>query len=122
MAQIRVRPSKPMSALGAVVGFFFIIFGIGFTRQMWTAKDNPPWFVKIFPIVWTLIAASICIYHLSNLFRDRGVADRIVDTDESDSPLFRTEQRLKDLSNLRAKNLITEEEYQERRTVILNET
>jgi putative oligomerization/nucleic acid binding protein len=89
---------------------------------MWMAKDNPPWFVKIFPIVWTLIAASICIYHLSNLFRERGVADRVVETDQSDSTLSRTEHRLKELSDLRAKNLITEEEYQQRRTAILNET
>jgi hypothetical protein len=112
-----------MSALGAVIGLFFIIFGIGFTRQMWTAKDNPPWFVKIFPIVWTVMAVSICIYHLSNLFRTRGVADRIIDTDhsDSDSPLQRTEHRLKQLSDLRAKNLITDEEYQQRRTAILDE-
>ena len=118
---MRVRPSKPMSALGAAVGFFFIIFGIGFTRQMWTAKDNPPLFVKAFPIVWTCIAASICIYHVTNLVRQRGVADRVVDTDDSDSPLSHTEHRLKQLSDLRAKNLITEEEYQQRRKAILDE-
>jgi len=110
-----------MSALGAVVGFFFILFGIGFTREMWTAKDNPPWFVKIFPIVWTLIAASIFVYHVANLLRQRGVADRVVDTGESVSPFRGTEHRLKELSDLRAKNLITEEEFQQRRTAILNE-
>ena len=118
---MRVRPSKPSSAIGAVVGLFMIFFGIGFTRQMWAAKDNPPLFVKAFPIVWTCIAASICIYHLTNLIRRRGVADRIVETDQSDSALSRTEQRLKELSDLRAKSLITEEEYQQRRTAILND-
>ncbi len=111
-----------MSALGAVVGFFFIIFGIGFTREMWSkTPENAPWFAKVFPIVWTCIAASICIYHVTNLVRQRGVADRVVDTDESVSPLSRTEHRLKELSDLRAKNLITEEEYQQRRKAILDE-
>ena len=121
MARMRVRASKPASAIGALVGLFMIFFGIGFTRQMWTAKDNPPLFVKAFPIVWTCIAASICIYHVTNLIRQRGVADRVVDTDDSDSPLSRTEHRLKELSGLRAKSLITEEEYQQRRAAILND-
>ena len=121
MAQMRVRPSKPMSALGAAVGAFMVVFGIGFTRQMWAARDNPPWFVKIFPIVWTAIAATICIYHLTNLFRRGGVAHDIVDTDGAVSPLGRTEARLSELSQLRAKKLITDEEYQARRTAILDE-
>jgi hypothetical protein len=109
-----------MSALGLALALFMIIFGIGFTREMWT-QPNAPWFVKAFAIFWTLGVASVCIYHVANLFRRRGVADRIVDTDSSDSSPRRTEDRLHELSNLRAKNLITEEEYQQRRTAILNE-
>jgi hypothetical protein len=109
-----------MSALGAIIGLVFIVFGIGLTRQIW-AQPNAPVFVKAFPILWTAIAVSICIYHVINLFRQRGVADRVVDTDGSGATLHRTEQRLRELSGLRTKNLITEEEYQRRRTEILNQ-
>jgi flagellar motor component MotA len=120
MAQMRVRPSKPASIMGVVIGAAFIVIGITMSRQTF-ADAKAPWFGKFFVILWTVMAAAIFTYHATNLIRRRGVADRIVDTDQPDSPLGRTENRLKELSDLRAKNLITEEEFQNRRTQILNE-
>jgi hypothetical protein len=120
MAQMRVRPSKPASVMGAVIGAAFIVIGITMSRQTF-ADAKVPWFRKFFMVLWTVMAAAIFTYHVTNLIRRRGVADRIVDTDQSDSPLGRTEHRLKELSDLRAKNLINEEEYQNRRIQILNE-
>jgi hypothetical protein len=49
-----------MSALGMAIALFMIIFGIGFTRQMWT-EANAPWFAKALAIFWTLGVASFCI-------------------------------------------------------------
>ena len=121
MARMRVRPSKPVSAIGLVVGLFMIYFGIGFTRQTWAVKDKAPGFVMVFPIFWTAIIVVFCVYHLANLLRRRGAAETVVETDHSDAPVRRSEQRLNELSDLRAKNLITEEEYQQRRTTILNQ-
>ena len=117
--KFRVRPSKPASAVGMVIGLVFIAIGIGFSIH--TFSQPVPWFAKAFCVLWTLLAAAITAYHALNLFSRRGIAHEIVDTDESGSSLRLTEQRLADLSSLRAKQLITEEEYQKRRTAILDD-
>jgi hypothetical protein len=106
--------------MGAVIGAAFIVIGITMSRQTF-ADAKVPWFGKFFMVLWTVMAAAIFTYHVTNLIRRRGVADRIVDTDQPDSPPHRTEDRLKELSDLRAKNLISDQEYQNRRTQILNE-
>jgi hypothetical protein len=80
MAQMRVRPSKPMSALGALVGLIFVVVGIFFSIRVFSL--GAPLAAKAFSIGWTLVGTGHCVYHLANLFSRRGAAHNIVDTDK----------------------------------------
>lgn len=64
----RVTPSKPASALGALVGGVFIVVGI--CVSIYIFRTNVPWFAKGFAVLWTLIAAGVCIYHCVSLRKD----------------------------------------------------
>ena len=115
----RVRPSKPMSALGLIVGIVFVCIGV---------------FVAIpgagaFGVFWTLIALAITGYHAVNLFSERGVAHEVVEFDTSPSarsepsvpPTTSPEQRLTLLEELKRKGLPNDEEYEEQRKRILDD-
>jgi len=80
MAQMRVRPNKPMSAFGALLGAIFIVVGIFFSVHVFSL--GAPLAAKAFSIGWTLVATGHCVYHLTNVFSRRGAAHNIVDTDK----------------------------------------
>ncbi len=105
----RRRPSKPASVMGVVVGGLFIVLGV--TQVMPMAGG--------FGIIWTLMAVGITATHAFNLFSKGGVA-----TDEVEFKVERTgdfEERLRKLERLRQDGLLTEQEYQQKRTEILGQ-
>lgn len=115
----KIRPSKPASALSLLMGIGFICFGIFFVLPH----------AGLFGIVWVLAAAGITVYHAVNLFSDSGIATEVVDfespkqnhTSSGISSKTPIETRLSELANLKSKRLISEKEYQEKRSRILDD-
>lgn len=113
----RVRPSKPMSAVGMIAGIVFI--GIGLFVAIPEAGA--------FGVFWTLIAVAITGYHAFNLFSEQGVANEVVDFETSSPnpgptpPILSPEERLTQLETLKQKGLLSGEEYAEQRKRILGD-
>ena len=113
----RVRPSKSASLLGMVVGGIFTVVGV-------TVVINIGWF----GIIWTLIALGITIGHAVNFFGKRGISEWDVEVQTSEQRVTNRgpepenfESRLRRLERLKAEGLITEDEYLQKRSEILNE-
>lgn len=105
MSRMRVKPSKSQSVIGFFVGFVFIFIGIGTLSK-----------TGFFGIFWTLMAVVITVMHGINAFSEKGISTMTI---EDDFPSNNTESRLKKLESLRSQNLITLEEYEEKRKEIL---
>jgi len=118
--KVKVKPSKPSSLFGMIMGIIFVL--IGLFMAIPTAG--------IFGIFWTLIAVVITCYQAYNFFSDKGVAswevniDDGVDEQKNDHSISASgdfEIRLRKLNRLREDGLITEEEFRKKREEILRE-
>ena len=113
----QVRPSKPASAIGIVVGAVFV--GIGVFVVIPGAG--------LFGVIWTLLALVGTGYHAANVFSEHGVAHEVVEFDTSSqaeqqaSATASPEQRLSNLDKLKQQELVSDQEYTEHRTRILDE-
>ena len=113
----QVRPSKPASAIGMIVGAVFV--GIGVFVVIPGAG--------LFGVLWTLLALVGTGYHAANVFSEQGVAHEVVEFDTSSqagrqaSATASPEQRLSKLDKLKQQGLVSEEEYTEQRTRILDD-
>lgn len=113
----RVRPSKPASAIGMIVGAVFV--GIGIFVVIPGAG--------LFGVFWTLLALLGTGYHAANVFSEHGVAHEVVDFDTSSqaerlaSATASPEQRLSKLDELKRQGLVSEAEYAEQRKRILDD-
>ncbi|TFB22859.1 hypothetical protein E3U55_06370 [Filobacillus milosensis] len=112
----RVKPGKSQSMLGMIVGVAFVFIGI-------TQISN----FGAFGIIWTLIAVAITGYHAVNVFSNKGVATYEVDVQgESKSPTQQQtgsedyESKLRQLHRLKEDNIISEEEYNEKKEELLS--
>jgi hypothetical protein len=107
----RVRPSPGTALFGGIVGLVFV--GIG----VFVAIPH----AGLFGVFWTLVAAAITAAHFYNAFSSRGIATEIIDASGTESLQGPTpEERLRTLEDLRSKGLITPEEYEQRRSAIIN--
>jgi len=79
--RIGVRPSKPMSLLGMIVGAIFVVLGLVFVLPN----------LGIFGLAWTAIAVVITIYHGYNFFSSRGVSTYEVNIEPTRSDRSRRE-------------------------------
>lgn len=125
--RIRVKPSKGQSFFGFIVGIIFCM--IGFIVVVPT--------FGVFGLFWTFIAIAITTINAFNAFSNKGVASHEFIIDDIDttrdfsagspSPTFSTpaapsaKDRLVELQNLYDKNLITYDEYEEKRKKIIDE-
>lgn len=110
--QVRVRPGRGQSAVGAVVGVVFVLLGV----FMVIPAFGP------FGVFWTLIATVITAVNLLNAFSQRGVASCRIEIDEADAPEEEPiERRLERLRGLYEQRLISEEEYQKKKAELLKE-
>ncbi len=117
---IKVKPSKPASLFGMIVGIVFVFIGL------FVVIPN----AGMFGVFWTLIAVGITGFQAYNFFGDKGVASWEIDIDtganaetnnQSTSVSGDFETRLRKLNRLKEDGLITEEEFQKKREEILRE-
>ena len=120
--RVRVKPSKGQSLAGFFMGFIFC--GIGF-------------FVIVplmgpFGFIWTLVAVIITVIHGVNAFSDKGIASHEITIEDELNETFNRnqnhveyrktpEERMNELQSLLDKGMITQEEYQRKRSQILEE-
>jgi uncharacterized YccA/Bax inhibitor family protein len=112
--RVRVKPSKGMSLLTVVGGILMLVFVVGRGLPM---SDG-------FGVVWIFFLLAIIAYHAFNAFSDRGAATQEIDVEGFEpKPLAggNAADRLEHLESLRAKNLITEEEYRKKRAEIIEQ-
>ena len=122
MPRIRTRPSKANAVFGVVTGSIMVGIGIFVAIPIFGT----------FGIFWTLFAVAITGYNAFLAFSDQG-ADREVYVDNMDQgtqitsrPLYppknnETASRLRELEALRSQSLISDEEYAEKRSEILQD-
>ncbi len=113
MTRYRVKPSKPASALGMVVGVAFVGIGLFVAIPTFGA----------FGVFWTLVAVAITVFNAINVFSESGVAG--TEIIEDDGPLgaeqLPFDERLRRLEQLRKDGLVSDEEYQRKRAELLGE-
>lgn len=116
--RIRVKPSKPASLLGMIVGLIFVL--IGFVMVIPAAG--------LFGVFWTLVAIAMTVFQAYNFFGDDGVASWEIEDEgyfeERDRPPAAGhdfEIKLRKLHRLKEDGLITEEEFLKKREEILRE-
>ncbi|KAA0548380.1 SHOCT domain-containing protein [Bacillus sp. BGMRC 2118] len=108
----RVKPSKGASLLGVIVGVIFIFIGI---TQVSTLGG--------FGIIWTLIAVAITGFHAINAFSTKGVSSYEVDVELSHDYMKTAEDietELRKLHRLKEDQIISEEEYHNKKEELLN--
>ena len=135
--KIHVKPGKAPSVMGFFVGLLFC--GLGMFMVIPTFGP--------FGIVWTLMAVAMTIYNAINAFSEKGVPSHSIEIEEDMTPTRgrsyaqswdsssaaaaassttekkeeRIEDRLTALSDLYKKELITADEYEEKRKAILKD-
>jgi Short C-terminal domain len=97
-----IRPSKPAAAVGLAAGVVFLLLGVAVVIPIFGT----------FGVFWTAIAALIALYYAYLLFSRRGVSAYEVDVN---SP----EDDLRKLAQLRQDGLLSEEEYQRKRSELM---
>ncbi len=129
MRKTRIKPSKIQSKMSFIVGIIFSLFGLG---MIITGIKSPfPMIMVPFSLVWT----GICVFNVyisyKNGFTDEGMPYYEIDSVDSEEEIQRRDneqalsgdfsKKLRELENLRDDGLITEEEYQAKRTEIMND-
>jgi len=117
--RIKVRPSKPASLFGMILGIIFVLIGLSVAIPS----------AGIFGVLWTLIAVGITGFQAYNFFSDKGATSWEIDIDdynkgeskELESISNDFEVKLRKLHKLKEDGLITEEEFQKKREEVLRE-
>ena len=110
----RIRPSKPMSAVGMFIGIVLIMLGL------FSAIPR----AGLFGIFWTLCASAATLYFAVNLFSHRGIAQEVVEFEgdlDGGKDEGSVESRLQVLESLKQKGLVNDQEYSQQREKILKE-
>lgn len=114
--RLRIKPSKPASVLGMIVGLVFVGIGFGLVMPVFGG----------FGVAWTLLAAGITVYHAVNVFSSRGVAMTEIDlegdaTRQLGSSGLPFDERLRRLERLKDEQLISNDEYHRKREELMRE-
>ena len=113
---IKVKPGKTESKFGFVIALVFVVIGFAVVIPMFGS----------FGIVWTLMAGIIALMNFLNGFSDEGIPSHeivIEDDVELASDTYDDddiEEKLRKLNDLYQQNLITKEEYDEKRKALLD--
>jgi len=129
MKKMSITPGRTISA-GSIVGLvFLLLFGIGFAvvvGNVLVENDASPMFSFLFFIIivaWIGTVLFMLVYHVKNLNRTKGLSLIDINTEPDDTcDVKRTPlQSLRELELLKKESLITEIEYQQKRTQILDD-
>lgn len=129
MTKMSITPGRTISAGSIVVLIFLLLFGVGFAvvvGNVLAENDASPMFSFLFFIiivVWIGTVLFMLVYHVKNLNRAKGLSLIDINTEpETNTELKRNPmQSLRELELLKKEGLITEIEYQQKRTQILDE-
>ena len=129
------RETRAMERLATIpfliVSIFFVIIGVTTVMPM----------AGLFGVVWTLVAVCFAVIGIVNMVRKNGMAHRVAydveqdmaesivgmmedapeGADDGPAPMGTTEARLLELKGLYDKDLITYDEYEEKRKDILQD-
>ena len=115
---VRVKPGKGQSMVGFVFGIIFCFIGLFVVIPTFSP----------FGAFWTLAAVVITIMNGYNAFTNKGIVSHEITIEEDNSYSHvnleygkTSEQRLNELQELFKKEMITYDEYQEKRKQILEE-
>jgi hypothetical protein len=120
--QVRVRPGKVNSVVLIVMGSIFLIFGT-FLTGIGLAENSDPSFQTVlwlFRLIWWAACLFMIVYGLLTLFRKKPPAMLELDVEDG-AALGDFEGRLRKLQALRRDNLISQQEYDQKRAEIMNE-
>ena len=107
--RVTYRPSKANAMFGGVVGIVFVLIGL------FVAIPN----VGLFGIFWTVCALVITVSNFYQAFGSKYIGPEIEIEDTPDGGS--AQARLEKLKGLYEKNLISREEYEQKRKEILEE-
>lgn len=131
MNKISLTPSKTISAGSIGVLIFFLIFGIGFAFLIGNVlqENEAPILMStlfyLFIIIWNGTVLFMLIYHIKNFKNENGLSLFEVRTEkeyESGSYKDNPIQKLRDLEMLKKDGLVSEYEYQQKRTEIMKKS
>ena len=110
----RVRNNPVGSFVGGIVGICVLVFGL----SHFGLGDGGG-----FVFLWASVVIGGVLVSFYNAFSARGVADKIVETDELENPALAppldAAARLRQLGDLRRQGLITAAEYDQRQAEIV---
>ncbi len=130
MNKISLTPSKPVSAGSFILLLFLLFFGIGFAfivGNVLSENDVPSIiivFFFLFMIMWIGTVVFMLIYHAKNYKSEKGISLIDINTEaaiESKEVQRTLAERLREIESLKKEGLITEKEYEDKRTQILDE-
>jgi len=128
MAKISLTPGRTVSA-GSIVGLIFLLlFGIGFAAvvgNVLVENEASPMIIYLFSVIiiaWIGTVLFMLVYHIKNLNRAKGLSLIDINTEPDNNEVKRTPmQSLRELELLKKDGLITDIEYQKKRSQLLDE-
>ena len=110
--RVTKRPGKASGAMSAVVGGIFVLIGIFVAIPTFGA----------FGILWTLMAAAMCVYGICSAFGKHYVGPEItIESDVQNTQPDDAGSRLEKLQQLYDSGLISQDEYEVKRKEIIAE-
>ena len=128
MSKTSLSPSKPVSAGSIVIFIFLLIFGIGFAFLVGNVlyeNEAPPIMTVVFYLfifMWIGTVIFMLFFHIKNLKSTKGLSIIDINTEsdlseKENSPM----QKLRELELLKKDGLITEDEFKQKRSQILED-
>ena len=115
---LQIKPSKQTGVVQMIGGGVFALVGLTVIIPMMIKADGPVWF----GLLWTGAAVVGSVMGAINAFSEKGIPTEEIVSDSADAPNPRTtEDRLRELDDLRRKELISPDEYAQTRKRILDE-
>lgn len=110
--RVTKRPGKASGAMSAVVGGIFVLISIFVAIPTFGA----------FGILWTLMAAAMCVYGIYSAFGKHYVGPEItIESDVQNTQPDDAGSRLEKLQQLYDSGLISQDEYEAKRKEIIAE-
>lgn len=112
---IKVKPSKQASTSGFIGGLIFVFIGLFVVIPQFGA----------FGVLWTLFAIAITVTHGINAFSEKGIPTNEIEIDSYENQFDHSstedfQETLRKLKVLKDEGVITEADFEIKKTEILN--